>query len=52
MASAAEGSCDSHQASQQRSQRRPVPGFEPGTVFGTKVETIKFLCFKVLRRMK
>jgi hypothetical protein len=31
------------QASQQRSQRRPIHEFEPGNMFGTKVETIKQL---------
>jgi hypothetical protein len=35
-----------YQASQMRSKRLPVSGFEPGIVFGTKVETIKFFCFK------
>jgi hypothetical protein len=28
-----------YQASQRRSQRRPIHGFEPEIVFGTKVET-------------
>ena len=32
----------SYQASRMRSKRRPVRGFEPGIMFGTKVETIKF----------
>jgi hypothetical protein len=29
----------SYRASPQRSKRRPVPAFEPGILFGTKVET-------------
>jgi len=37
---AAEGSRDPYQASQQYSQRQPVHGFEPMIVFGTKIETI------------
>jgi hypothetical protein len=34
----------SYQASRVRSKRLPVPAFEPGIVFGTRVETIKFFC--------
>jgi hypothetical protein len=42
---AAEGCCDPYQASRMRSKRRPVHGFEPWIVFGTKVATIKISCF-------
>jgi len=34
----------SYQASRMCSKRQPVHGFEPGIVFGAKVETIKFFC--------
>jgi hypothetical protein len=37
--SIAEGWRDSYQASRWCSQRQPVPGFEPGIMFGTKIET-------------
>ena len=35
-----------------RPMRQPVPGFEPKIVFGTRVETIKILCFQQRERMK
>ena len=40
----AEGCRDLYQASRVCSKRRPVPGFEPGILFSTKVETTKFFC--------
>ncbi len=40
---AANGCRDPYQASQNCSQRRPVRGFEPGSAFGTQVETIEIL---------
>jgi hypothetical protein len=40
---AAEGCRDPYRASQKCSQRRPVPGFEPGTLFGAKIATTKIL---------
>jgi hypothetical protein len=49
---AAEGCRDSYQASQKCSQRWPVSVFEPGIVFGTKVETIKFFCRQKWERLK
>src|SRR5271170_7442237 len=38
---AAEGCRDPYRTSQQCSQRRPIHGFEPRTLFGTKVATKK-----------
>jgi hypothetical protein len=35
-----------------RSKRWPVHGFEPETLFGTKVETTKFFRFQKWERMK
>jgi hypothetical protein len=35
----------SYRASQQCSKRRPITEFEPGIVFGRKVETTIFFCF-------
>ena len=43
---AAEGRCDPNRAGPMRSKRRPVPVFEQGIMFGTKVETIKFFCLQ------
>jgi hypothetical protein len=34
-----------YQASRMRAKRHRISEFEPGIVFGTKVETIKFFCF-------
>jgi len=36
----------SYQAGRMRLQRRPVSVFEPGIVFGAKVETIEIPCFQ------